>query len=87
MEIHSHGIIGLQWSDFNHFGTYYGVLEYARSIFVLSSLSEIWKVFKFDIVPAKGWQVLINCGQWPTTGGPDTRYSFPKSPTKRVPIT
>ena len=40
----------------------------------------------YKLMPAKG-RKTFNCGQIPTTGGPDTRYSFPKSPTKRVPIT
>ena len=36
--------------------------------------------------PAKDSKTF-NCGLIPTTEGPDTRYSLPKSPTKRVPIT
>ena len=30
-------------------------------------------------LPAEGWQQYINCGQWPTTGGPHTRYSLTQS--------
>ena len=48
----------------------------------------------FHIIPScvtlcqpKAGKLLAYCGQIPTTGGPDTRDSNPKSFTKRVPIT
>ena len=36
---------------------------------------------------AEGWQYYINCGQWPTTGGPTHAIPLPNLLTKRVPIT
>ena len=40
-----------------------------------------------EILPAEGWQHYINCGQWPTTGGPTHAIPLPNLFTKRVPIT
>ena len=48
----------------------------------------VFRVFALQngLWPAKDSKTF-NCGLIPTTEGPDTRYSLPKSPTKRVPIT
>ena len=41
----------------------------------------------YENLPAEGWQQYINCGQWPTTGGPTHAIPLPNLSTKRVPIT
>ena len=41
----------------------------------------------YENLPAEGWQQYINCGQWPTTGGPTHAIPLPNLFTKRVPIT
>ena len=87
MEIHSHGTnraTVVRFRSFWYLSWGFGVY---RVDFCVVELSEIWKVFKFDIVPAEGWQILINCGQWQTTGGPTHAIPLPNLFTKRVPIT
>ena len=66
-------------------------LGIARKIFFVKCgfmAQVVFTVFALQngLWPAKDSKTF-NCGLIPTTEGPDTRYSLPKSPTKRVPIT
>ena len=62
---------------------------FSKIHFVTVNMAQVvFRVFALQngLWPAKDLKTF-NCGLIPTTEGPDTRYSLPKSPTKRVPIT
>ena len=48
--------IGLQWSDFDHFGTYHGVLEYFLKKILVRVVWVVWLVWVVMVVRVV-WEV------------------------------
>ena len=77
-------IKALSLTSYCFFQHVYCIIGKFKVIFVLTHLNNFRH---HEILPTEGWQRYINCGQWPTTGGPTHAIPLPNLFSKRVPIT